>query len=167
MWTSYFSGNLEIEKVLELCTKVCNIPNNQCSIIILVYSWFFCTPQQGIQFFLHDICHFFVCIADGQSSRNLKPTLFQIFQVFLTTGIFAFYTSTTIVWIQFFYFLFSCYFFYIKGSLNITAHLSMKIILVDPSLVRTFLVIVFLILIMVPTLKYNCAQWCTIKFCAH
>ena len=27
---------------------------------------------------------------------------------------------------------------YIKGSLNISAHLSMKIILVDPNLVRTF-----------------------------
>ena len=27
---------------------------------------------------------------------------------------------------------------YVKGSLNISAHLSMKIILVDPNLVRTF-----------------------------
>ena len=28
---------------------------------------------------------------------------------------------------------------YIKGSLNISVHLSIKIILVDPNLVRTFL----------------------------
>ena len=32
---------------------------------------------------------------------------------------------------------------YIKVFLNISAHLSMKIILVDPNLVRTFLVIIF------------------------
>ena len=30
------------------------------------------------------------------------------------------------------------HFSYIKGSLNISVHLSMKIILVDPNLVRTF-----------------------------
>ena len=39
---------------------------------------------------------------------------------------------------KFFYFFFSCLFSFIKGSLNISAHLSMKIILVDPNLVRTF-----------------------------
>ena len=39
---------------------------------------------------------------------------------------------------KFFYFLFSCPFSYIKSSLNISAHLSMKIIFVDPDLVRTF-----------------------------
>ena len=44
---------------------------------------------------------------------------------------------------------------YIKISLNISAHLSMKIILVDPNLVRTFLVIIFLILIMVRILENN------------
>ena len=32
---------------------------------------------------------------------------------------------------------------YIKVSINISAHLSMKIILLDPYLVRTFLVIIF------------------------
>ena len=42
---------------------------------------------------------------------------------------------------------------YLKGSLNISAHLSMKIILVDPNLVRTFFVIFFLILIMVRTFE--------------
>ena len=46
--------------------------------------------------------------------------------------------STTIAWIQFFYSLFSCPFPYIKGSLNIGAQLSMKIILVDPDFERTF-----------------------------
>ena len=39
---------------------------------------------------------------------------------------------------SFFYFLFSCPFSYIKDSLNTSAHLSMKIILVDPNLVQTF-----------------------------
>ena len=39
-----------------------------------------------------------------------------------------------------------------KDYLNIIVHLSIKIILVDPYLVRTFLVIFFLILIMVRTL---------------
>ena len=48
---------------------------------------------EGDQFFFHDICQFFVCIADCQSSRNFKPTLFQIFRVFLTTGYFALYMS--------------------------------------------------------------------------
>ena len=42
-----------------------------------------------------------------------------------------------------------------KGSLNISAHLFMKIILVDLNLVRTFLVIFFLMLIMVRTLENN------------
>ena len=41
------------------------------------------------------------------------------------------------------------------GSINISADLSMKIILVDPNLVRTFFVIIFLILIMVRTLENN------------
>ena len=27
--------------------------------------------NEGVQFFFHDICHFFVCIADCNSSRNL------------------------------------------------------------------------------------------------
>ena len=46
----------------------------------------------------------------------------------------------SIAWIQIFLFLvvFSSPFSYIKGSLNISAHLSMKIILVDPNLVHTF-----------------------------
>ena len=44
---------------------------------------------------------------------------------------------------------------YVKGSLNISAHLSMKIILVDPNLVRTFFGNNFLILIMVRTLENN------------
>ena len=39
---------------------------------------------------------------------------------------------------KFFYFLFSCPFSYIKGSLNVSAHLSMETILVDPNLMRTF-----------------------------
>ena len=39
---------------------------------------------------------------------------------------------------KFFYFLFSCLFPYIKGYLNISAHLFIKIILVDPNLVLTF-----------------------------
>ena len=43
----------------------------------------------------------------------------------------------------------------ISHYLNVSAHLSMKIILVDPNLVRTFLVIIFLILIMVCTLGNN------------
>ena len=51
--------------------------------------------------------------------------------------------------------LFSCPFSHIKGSLNISAHQSMKIILVGPNLVRTFLVIIYLILIMVRTLENN------------
>ena len=101
-------------------------------LLILLYS----STRDSV--FLAWHCHVFVCIVDCQSSRNLNPTLFQIFRVFLTTGNFAFYMSTTVAWLQFFYFLFSCYFSYIKGSLNITAHLSMKIILVDPNLVGTF-----------------------------
>ena len=56
---------------------------------------------------------------------------------------------------NFFYFLFSCYFSYIKGSLNIFTHLSMKITLVDPNLVRFFFVLILLILVMVRTLKNN------------
>ena len=56
---------------------------------------------------------------------------------------------------NFFYFLFSCSFSYIKGSLNISAHQSIKIILVDLNIVRTFLVIIFLILITVRTLENN------------
>ena len=56
---------------------------------------------------------------------------------------------------KFLYFLFSCPFSYIKGSLNISAHLSMKIILVDCNLVRNFLLIIFLIRIKVRTLKNN------------
>ena len=36
-----------------------------------------------------------------------------------------------------------------------SAHLSMKIILVDPNLVRTFFDNIFLILIMVPTVENN------------
>ena len=51
-------------------------------------------PNEGVQIFYHDICHFFVCIADCQSSRNLKPILFQIFRVSFTTGNFALYMST-------------------------------------------------------------------------
>ena len=43
---------------------------------------------------------------------------------------------------------------YVKGSLNISAHRSMKIILVDPNLVRTFFGN-FFILIMVRTLENN------------
>ena len=42
-----------------------------------------------------------------------------------------------------------------KNSLTIMAFLSMKIILVNPNLVHTFLVITFLILIMVRTLENN------------
>ena len=45
---------------------------------------------------------------------------------------------------------------YVKGSLNISAHLSMKIILVDPNLVRTLFGNIFLILIVVRTLENNC-----------
>ena len=41
------------------------------------------------------------------------------------------------------------------GFINISADPSMKIILVDPNLVRTFLVIIFLILIMVRILENN------------
>ena len=44
---------------------------------------------------------------------------------------------------------------YVKGSLNISAHLSMKIILVDPNLVRILFGNIFLILIMVRTLENN------------
>ena len=51
--------------------------------------------------------------------------------------------------------MFSCPFPYIKGSLNISAHLSVKMILVDPDLVGFFLVIIFLILIMVRKLENN------------
>ena len=47
------------------------------------------------------------------------------------------------------------------GSINISADLSMKIILVDPNLVRTFFVIIFLILIMVRTLENNYFLVCT------
>ena len=102
-------------------------------LLILLYS-----STRGFSFSCMASLIFFVCIADCQSSRNLKPTLLQIFQVFLTTGNFAFYMSTTIAWIQFFYFLFSCYFSYIKGSTNINAHLSMKIILVGPNFGNSF-----------------------------
>ena len=43
-----------------------------------------------------------------------------------------------------------------QGSLRISSHLSMKIILVDPNLVRTLFGNIFLILIMVRTLENNC-----------
>ena len=65
--------------------------------------------NEGGQFFFHDICDFFVCIADC---------------------------------IQ------------LQKSLNISAHLSIKIILVDPDLLCTFFGNV-LFLIMVRTLKNN------------
>ena len=42
-----------------------------------------------------------------------------------------------------------------KGSQSISAHMSMKIILVDPNLVRTFFGNIFLILITVHTLENN------------
>ena len=102
-------------------------------LLILLYS-----STRGFSFSCMASLIFFVCIADCQSSRNLKPTLSQIFQVFLTSCNFAFYMSTTIAWIKFFYSLFSCYFSYIKGSLNINAHLSMKLILVDPNSGNSF-----------------------------
>ena len=44
---------------------------------------------------------------------------------------------------------------YIKVCLNISVHLSMKIILVDPNLVHTFFRNNFFILIMVRTLENN------------
>ena len=50
--------------------------------------------NKGVQFSYHGISYFFVSTADCQSSRNPKPTLFQIFRVFLTTGNFALYMST-------------------------------------------------------------------------
>ena len=42
-----------------------------------------------------------------------------------------------------------------KGFLDISAHLSVKTILLDPNLVRTFSGNIFLILIMVRTLENN------------
>ena len=30
----------------------------------MIHCWFFCTPQRGGSVFFHDICDFFVCIAD-------------------------------------------------------------------------------------------------------
>ena len=51
---------------------------------------------------------------------------------------------------------------YIKGSLNISGHLSMNIILVDPNLVRIFfLVKFFLIVTVVRTLENNYFLLCT------
>ena len=47
-------------------------------------------------------------------------------------------SDTLLLEFKFFYFLFVCRFSYVKGSLNITAHLSIKIIQVHPNLVCTF-----------------------------
>ena len=67
--TSYLSVNLVEEKVLVgIClscfTKVCNIQNTHT----LKLFWFTINSSvilnEGVQFFFHDICHFFVCIAD-------------------------------------------------------------------------------------------------------
>ena len=69
----------------------------------LKLSWFTIDSStvrnKGVQFFFHDICHFFVCIADCIKicKRIIK-----------------------------------------KGSLNISAHLPMIIILMNHNLVRTF-----------------------------
>ena len=49
----------------------------------------------------------------------------------------------------------------IKGPINISVHLSMKIISVDPNLVRSFFAKHFLILIMVHTLENNYFLVCT------
>ena len=89
--------------------------------------------NKGVQFFFHDICHFFICIADCQTSRYLKLNLFSIFRVFCITGSFAFYVSTMleeevcqvghkhgdinlcwIAWIQIFLFLVLLPFFLFK-----------------------------------------------------
>ena len=56
--------------------------------------------NEGVQFFFHDICHFFLFVL------LIKIKIIQKS--------------------------------FIKGSLNISAHLFMKIILVDPNLMRTF-----------------------------
>ena len=61
--TSYFPGNVE-EKVLELLEKFVTYK------IFNTLKLFWCTVDssvllnEGVQFFFHDICHFFVCIAD-------------------------------------------------------------------------------------------------------
>ena len=96
--------------------KVCNIQKLNTLKTILVYYWFFCTPQRGGSSFLSWHLSFFC----------LYCWLYEIIHQD-----------------------------YMKVSLNISAHLSIKIILVDPNLVRTFLVIIFLILIMVRTLENN------------
>ena len=55
----------------------------------------------------------------------------------------------------YYYYYFIYYYYYKKGSLNICAHLSMKILLVVPNLMRTFFGNIFLILIMVRTFEHN------------
>ena len=100
MRTSYISGNVEEEQYSN-CVRI----SFSCFKKFVIYKilnifklfWFTVNSSvlsnKGIQFFFHDICHLFACIADCYSSRNLKPTLFQIFRVFLTTGNFALYMS--------------------------------------------------------------------------
>ena len=41
--------------------------------------------NEGFRFSFMTFVMFFVCVADCQSSRNLKPNLFYIFRVFLIT----------------------------------------------------------------------------------
>ena len=66
--------------------------------------------------------------------------------------------------IFFFLVVFSRPLSYIKGSLNIRVHLSMKIIFVDPNLVCTFFGNNFLILIMVRNLQNHIIIfWCALK----
>ena len=48
--------------------------------------------NEGVQFFFHDICHFFVCIADCLFSRNLKANS-KSFEYFLPTVISHFICS--------------------------------------------------------------------------
>ena len=51
MRTSYFSGRKSTGIALESFMKGCNIQNPQHSKTILVYCWFFCTPQSWTRWF--------------------------------------------------------------------------------------------------------------------
>ena len=62
------SGNLEEEKVLELRQNLFFLFCKSLLLITLKLFWFTIASSiplnKGVQFFFHDICHFFVCIAD-------------------------------------------------------------------------------------------------------
>ena len=96
----------------------------------MVYCWFFCTRQRGSSVFLSWHLSFF-CLYCWLS----------IYQTICKSMLMTIYYNVML--------------YCLKGSLNISAHLSMKIILVDLNLVRTFFGNNFFILIMVRTLENN------------